>query len=77
MKTSFNVTVSGTVCQHVEIIKEGLTAEELIKGLQTGAYITSVGESREVLETKNLTVVGKVISNEILDDMEYYDFGKE
>lgn len=74
---SFNFIVSGSVCQHLEIIKEGLTGEELIAGLKCGVYITTIGEGREVISTNDWTVVAKVVCNEILDDMEYSDFDNE
>ena len=72
---SFNVAANGTVQQTVNIIKEGLTGEELLKGLKSGLYVTTIGEGKQILETENWSVVANVICNEVLDDMEYSDFG--
>ena len=74
---SFNLAVNGTITQTVNITKEGLTGEALIKGLQSGLYITTIGEGKQILETENWSVVADVVCNEVLDDTEYSDFGNE
>ena len=74
---SFNLAVNGTIHQTVQITKEGLTGEDLLKGLQSGLYVTTIGEGKQILETENWSVVGQVVDNEVLDDMEYSDFGNE
>ena len=71
---SFNVAANGTVQQTVNIVKEGLTGEELLNGLKSGLYITTIGEGKQILETENWSVVANVVYNEVLDDMEYSDF---
>lgn len=68
---------SGYVSQTIQIFDETITQEELIKGLQSGKYLTTVGSTGNILETTNWTTVGEVLCTDEPENMEYSDFGNE
>lgn len=64
--------IVGTICQTVQL-NDPYTVEDIKSGL----LVTSVGSNGTVLEIPSLKVVGKVISQEIVDAEYNFDLNDE
>lgn len=71
----------GNVRQFIKLTDKDITPEELVAGLKSGRFCTSMSfdnrfpRNAEVLDLNNaIKTVGYVTSQEPLDDMEYTDF---
>lgn len=74
------MTVTGNIRQEIELLPafHGITAAELVEGLKNGTYSTTISHDRvtasQVLRVSDLEVIGVVVAQEALDDVELADF---
>lgn len=75
MKTgevTFNV--SGTLTQNFKVIVDDLTPADVIKKLQNGEALTTLSESKVILEIPSMRQIAKITDTDILNNTEYFDY---
>ena len=71
--------VIGNIEQDVELFID-ISDEEFIEGLNSGKYVTTISHSAEnadcgqIIQLDPFQIIGKVLYQEALDDMEISDF---
>jgi len=71
-----NISLTGTVFQTISLDID-ITPEEFLKGLKNGDYLTTISHGNNgggIYQLDGFKLIGKVISQESVDDMEFLDF---
>ena len=63
---------NGTVNQEVEIIKDGLTINDIVTGLNCGKFFTTMGDDKTIVDAFSGEDVAKIIDTE--NELEYSYF---
>lgn len=70
--------VAGNVRQTIELVDENITPEQFVEKLRRGDYAASISfesnHTPKIIELPSLKVVGRVVEQESLDDMQHADF---
>lgn len=78
---TINFSFSGTISQEIEILDPKLSVEEIIKGLNTGDFFTTVTHNGitqvKHIVTAELKEVAIIKSQDIQDHSELFDFSSE
>ena len=72
MEHKINFLVSGDISQTIKITDEDYSINKIIEGLNSGKYITTIHEDKEIVVTISGRKIAEVINND--NNLEYTDF---
>jgi hypothetical protein len=64
---------NGTVNQEIDIIKEGLTVNDLVLGLNSGKYFTTMGEDKTVVDAFTNETVANIVDTDNQLEYNYFE----
>jgi hypothetical protein len=65
--------VNGTVNQEIDIIKEGLTINDVVLGLNCGKYFTTMGDDKTIVDAFNNETVANIVDTDNQCEYNYFE----
>jgi hypothetical protein len=71
--TKISFLANGTVNQEIDIIKKDLTVIDLVVGLDSGKYFTTMGEDKTIIDTFTNEIVANIIDTDNRLEYNYFE----